>query len=244
MRIDDPFTPMSELFKEAQKRALKPERIRTIELSAEPEMRKLIGEEWKLALDDIKFEPVVIREEVKVERSALEILAEMTPKELTLLAVSRLFDIGALGNLLPQAPQTLSAAEVFDQSRPRIPRHDDALPTRYIEAPTPKKPRIAIITKHLRGQVGEIRNKAPQDVELVFVDRDKSAKQSALPTTADAVILHKPPHTWTFSAQSKFDSHKIHYVNGGVQAVVAKIFAIRSVVLAQNGGVSLTKVAK
>lgn len=80
----------------------------------------------------------------------------------------------------------------------------------------------------LGGQQNEVRKRAPNTVELMFISQD--AHEPKFPQSAEWIVLVKKfvKHNWTTAAFQARDRDKVFHVDGGITVLVKKLHDIGS----------------
>ena len=86
---------------------------------------------------------------------------------------------------------------------------------------TTRKTRVAIVGL-LADQQHAVRDSFGGDLELIFVDKERSAK--SIPCTTDyAVVQRHTPHSWFKAAQDAVGHENVRFASGGISSVLAHL---------------------
>jgi hypothetical protein len=248
VRMTDPFSHGQKLFLRAQENALPAERRRpSIKLSWEPpEFKELIKREYARLFDDVKYEPIIIEREIPPPPVDVDAVIRSVPlPDLCATAVKRLLtEQSALSSVFSTSRAANSPSALSEQLRGitgasegvSLPAHRE----KPKSVPAERKLRIAVIT-HIETNRSVIRERVPPDVELIFIDRNKSPKSTGVPKTADYLIAHRTSHGWRWMLDNFAPgTQRAIFLRDGIQGVVQKIMELRSTYIAAHNSVRLT----
>lgn len=218
LRTEDPFAS-TEVLEMLAKEKAKVQNVHPMSIKQKEIFFQLSRFKYRELFEDVKSEPVIIEAPVVEKQIDFDsILISMPLRDICSIAVRRLID--EMPNIGSAVSQIMSADKISKQMRQStLPQKDSY----------PKILRIAILTLFSKQQVNGIRKKIPENVKLIFLDRQKTARADRYPKTADFIIVHRGSHQQQRSAELACGRERVHYIFGGIEAVVKKINELKAI---------------
>lgn len=198
LRVDDPLTSSSDLWKKAVNNVLPKGSVcrLTATLSREVEKR------WSVFINSLAVEIPVIVERIVKEPINVEMELEKVP-------ISSLMEITGrkLGMVLEGFANSKQITKFADAPKP--------------EQPMRKKEIRVVVIGLLPDQQNNLMELYQGDFKLKFIDKDKSTK---IPCTVDWVIIQRHTgHTWWNTAKDRFGKDRVLFAQGGISSVLDKL---------------------